>query len=249
MTENRQPGDRGMRICGLARAMPKDIERCYDAVRHAPLHRIHTFLATSDLHLDHKLKISRAECVEQVSGLSRAVPAAARPPHPAQLRPHGWLPPRRAGLACAARGWTAAAARKQKNGRVSAAAATCRRARAPPLLAPHPAATEGLCSTRGQRARSGQLLTPPLAGARAWRVTTPTTVVVVVVARWRRWSSSPRTRGRTWSSPPRTRGAPSRPSSLRCARLDRGVTRAPSLPPPPPLSASCSLSRALSLIP
>jgi len=66
MMENRTSG-KPMQICGLARAMEGDIERCYDAVSPAPLHRIHTFLATSDLHLEHKLKISRAECIEQVA--------------------------------------------------------------------------------------------------------------------------------------------------------------------------------------
>ena len=40
-----------MVICGLARATEKDIDRCFDAVRHAPLHRVHTFLATSDIHV------------------------------------------------------------------------------------------------------------------------------------------------------------------------------------------------------
>lgn len=45
--------------------MSSDIQRAYDAVKHAPLHRIHTFLATSDLHLLHKLKISREECVKR----------------------------------------------------------------------------------------------------------------------------------------------------------------------------------------
>ncbi|KAH9261222.1 2-isopropylmalate synthase [Batrachochytrium salamandrivorans] len=54
-----------MRIAGLSRASEKDISRCYDAVKHAPLHRIHTFLATSDIHLQHKLKITRDECVEK----------------------------------------------------------------------------------------------------------------------------------------------------------------------------------------
>lgn len=62
MTEGRkQP----MRIAGLSRASEKDISRCYEAVQHAPLHRIHTFLATSDIHLQHKLKISREECIEK----------------------------------------------------------------------------------------------------------------------------------------------------------------------------------------
>lgn len=54
-----------MTICGLSRAHPKDIQRCFDAVKHAPKHRIHTFLATSDIHLKYKLKISRDQCIEK----------------------------------------------------------------------------------------------------------------------------------------------------------------------------------------
>ena len=53
-------------ICGLARAYKLDIDRCYEAVKHAPRHRIHTFLATSDIHLQTKLMISREQCVQQV---------------------------------------------------------------------------------------------------------------------------------------------------------------------------------------
>ncbi len=37
-------------ICGLARANFTDIDRCWDAVRHAPRPRIHTFIGTSPLH-------------------------------------------------------------------------------------------------------------------------------------------------------------------------------------------------------
>ncbi len=55
-----------MVIAGLARANKQDIQRAYDAVKAAPRHRIHTFLATSDIHLKHKLKMDREECVEQV---------------------------------------------------------------------------------------------------------------------------------------------------------------------------------------
>ncbi|VAW43535.1 2-isopropylmalate synthase [hydrothermal vent metagenome] len=55
-----------MVITGLARASKKDIQRAYDAVKVAPRHRIHTFFATSDIHLEYKLKIDREECVEQV---------------------------------------------------------------------------------------------------------------------------------------------------------------------------------------
>jgi 2-isopropylmalate synthase len=53
-------------ICGLARANKKDVERAWEAVREARRPRIHTFLATSDIHLEHKLKISREECLSQV---------------------------------------------------------------------------------------------------------------------------------------------------------------------------------------
>jgi 2-isopropylmalate synthase len=55
-----------MVIAGLARANKQDIQRAYDAVKAAPRHRIHTFLATSDIHLKHKLNIDREECIEQV---------------------------------------------------------------------------------------------------------------------------------------------------------------------------------------
>jgi 2-isopropylmalate synthase len=50
-----------MVIAGLARANKQDIQRAYDAVKVAPRHRIHTFLATSDIHLQHKLKIDRED--------------------------------------------------------------------------------------------------------------------------------------------------------------------------------------------
>ena len=52
-------------IAGLARARGEDIERAWQALRHAALPRIHVFLATSDIHLEYKLKISRQQCVEQ----------------------------------------------------------------------------------------------------------------------------------------------------------------------------------------
>ena len=43
-----------MIIAGLARATEKDIDRCFEAVKDAPKHRIHTFLATSDIHVSNK---------------------------------------------------------------------------------------------------------------------------------------------------------------------------------------------------
>jgi len=57
--------DKPMVICGLARAVEGDITRAYDAVKYAPCHRIHTFIATSDIHLKNKLRITRKECIER----------------------------------------------------------------------------------------------------------------------------------------------------------------------------------------
>jgi 2-isopropylmalate synthase len=55
---------RSVTIAGLARANKLDIDRCWDAVRHAEKPRIHTFIATSDIHLNYKLKKSRAEVLD-----------------------------------------------------------------------------------------------------------------------------------------------------------------------------------------
>jgi len=44
-------------ICGLSRASKGDIQRCFDAVKHAPIHRIHTFISTSPLHMKYKLQM------------------------------------------------------------------------------------------------------------------------------------------------------------------------------------------------
>lgn len=55
---------KGPIICGLARAMQKDIDRCYEAVRHSDRPRIHTFIATSDVHVEMKLRKSREQVIE-----------------------------------------------------------------------------------------------------------------------------------------------------------------------------------------
>ena len=52
-------------IAGLARACRPDIERAWEALRVAERPRIHVFLATSDIHLKYKLRITRDQCVEQ----------------------------------------------------------------------------------------------------------------------------------------------------------------------------------------
>src|SRR5580700_12183417 len=52
-------------IAGLARACRQDIERAWQALKGAARPRIHVFLATSDIHLKYKLRISREQCLEQ----------------------------------------------------------------------------------------------------------------------------------------------------------------------------------------
>jgi len=52
-------------VASLARTRREDVERAWQALHGAAHPRIHTFLATSDIHLRHKLKISRRECLEQ----------------------------------------------------------------------------------------------------------------------------------------------------------------------------------------
>ena len=52
-------------IAGLARASRQDIEHAWIALHHAKRPRIHTFLATSDLHLEYKLKISRQQAIDR----------------------------------------------------------------------------------------------------------------------------------------------------------------------------------------
>ncbi|MBI4652140.1 2-isopropylmalate synthase [Candidatus Desantisbacteria bacterium] len=55
---------KGPVICGLARTTQKDIDRAHEALREAEKPRIHTFIATSDIHLKHKLKMSRNEVIK-----------------------------------------------------------------------------------------------------------------------------------------------------------------------------------------
>jgi len=59
-------GDEGPIICGLSRASKADIKACADAIYPAPKKRIHTFIATSDIHLEHKLRKSRKEVLDIV---------------------------------------------------------------------------------------------------------------------------------------------------------------------------------------
>jgi len=53
-------------VCSLSRALEKDIDASAEAIRTAARPRIHTFIATSDIHLKYKLRISRADCLRQI---------------------------------------------------------------------------------------------------------------------------------------------------------------------------------------
>jgi 2-isopropylmalate synthase len=53
-------------ICGLARASKQDIDAAWEAVKKAARPRIHTFLATSPIHMRYKLRMDAEEVVEQV---------------------------------------------------------------------------------------------------------------------------------------------------------------------------------------
>ncbi len=54
-------------ICGLARATKSDIDKAWEAVQGARHPRIHTFLATSEIHMKHKLNMDREQVVERVA--------------------------------------------------------------------------------------------------------------------------------------------------------------------------------------
>jgi len=52
-------------IAGLARCNPDDIDKAWQAVRFAAYPRIHTFIATSDIHMEHKLRMTRAQVLQR----------------------------------------------------------------------------------------------------------------------------------------------------------------------------------------
>ncbi len=54
----------GVIVAGLCRTRDQDIDRAWEALQHAERPRIHTFIATSDIHMRHKLKMSREEVRE-----------------------------------------------------------------------------------------------------------------------------------------------------------------------------------------
>jgi 2-isopropylmalate synthase len=64
---------RGPVICGLARCIKEDIERAWEAVKYARKPRIHVFVATSQIHIEKKLRKSKAEVIQMaVDGVRQA---------------------------------------------------------------------------------------------------------------------------------------------------------------------------------
>lgn len=60
-------------VCGLSRALDKDIDRAGEALKEANSSRIHTFIATSPIHMEHKLRMDPDQVVEQaVKAVKRA---------------------------------------------------------------------------------------------------------------------------------------------------------------------------------
>jgi 2-isopropylmalate synthase len=54
---------KGAVVCGLARCTESDIRTCWDAIKDAEDPRIHTFVSTSDIHLEHQMRKTRPEVV------------------------------------------------------------------------------------------------------------------------------------------------------------------------------------------
>src|SRR3990172_4378364 len=65
---------RGAAIAGLARAVPNDVDACWQAVRHAEHPRIHVFLSSSDIHIMHQLEKDK----ENVLEMARTMVARAK---------------------------------------------------------------------------------------------------------------------------------------------------------------------------
>jgi len=63
--------NRGPTICGLARCNPDDIEKVHAAVKGADRHRIHVFVATSEIHREHKLRMAKEEIIKSAVGAIR----------------------------------------------------------------------------------------------------------------------------------------------------------------------------------
>jgi len=69
----RQCRGSGVTVCGLARCNERDIDRAWEALREADRPRIHVFLATSAIHREHKLRMTKEQIIERaVESVRRA---------------------------------------------------------------------------------------------------------------------------------------------------------------------------------
>jgi 2-isopropylmalate synthase len=59
---------KNVEVAGLARANKHDIDSAWGAIRHAVKPRIHTFIATSDLHMQYKLQMPREKVLAEIKG-------------------------------------------------------------------------------------------------------------------------------------------------------------------------------------
>ena len=57
-------------VCGLARAIPGDIDAAYEAIKHANSARLHVFVATSPIHMQYKLRMTPDEVLALASGMT-----------------------------------------------------------------------------------------------------------------------------------------------------------------------------------
>ena len=62
---------RDLSVCSLARSLEPDIERACEAVAKAAEPRVHVFIATSDVHMRHKLRMTREQVLEAIDGAVR----------------------------------------------------------------------------------------------------------------------------------------------------------------------------------
>ena len=60
---------KGTTICGLARANEKDVQKVADALKDAERSRLHVFIATSEIHMKYKLKMTRQEVLDRVESI------------------------------------------------------------------------------------------------------------------------------------------------------------------------------------
>src|SRR3954462_9807680 len=75
---------RNSTVCGLARANEKDVRRCGEAVKGAKSPRVHTFIATSPIHMEKKLRMEPSQVIEQAV---RAVKWAREYTHDVEFSP------------------------------------------------------------------------------------------------------------------------------------------------------------------